>query len=382
MSLFEALHPNHFAVFIRIAELWFDTPEVTTSLLKFLNEFVHNKANRVSFDQSSPNGILLFRNTSSILCGYGQQQLKISGEVIGANEIYKKRYKGFSLMLNTLFSALTGNYVCFGVFSLYNESSPNGILLFRNTSSILCGYGQQQLKISGEVIGANEIYKKRYKGFSLMLNTLFSALTGNYVCFGVFSLYNDPALDNSLNTALEVVLSIPIEGMISFPKLSKSAFNFLETLFKSHLSTVLKKDSGTFSRVMTCIHEGLQSSDATLSSTCATTIDNLSTFYFVNIGKQKPEVQLLNDHLAQQPNLFSGLTSTLFNLLLFGPAGNHWAIMKPMLALMLCNEQSFTGYKDQLMSTQTADNQLKLNDAFTKLLSDVNRNLESTNRDR
>ena len=312
MSLFEALHPNHFAVFIRIAELWFDTPEVTTSLLKFLNEFVHNKANRVSFDQSS----------------------------------------------------------------------PNGILLFRNTSSILCGYGQQQLKISGEVIGANEIYKKRYKGFSLMLNTLFSALTGNYVCFGVFSLYNDPALDNSLNTALEVVLSIPIEGMISFPKLSKSAFNFLETLFKSHLSTVLKKDSGTFSRVMTCIHEGLQSSDATLSSTCATTIDNLSTFYFVNIGKQKPEVQLLNDHLAQQPNLFSGLTSTLFNLLLFGPAGNHWAIMKPMLALMLCNEQSFTGYKDQLMSTQTADNQLKLNDAFTKLLSDVNRNLESTNRDR
>ena len=87
-------------------------------------------------------------------------------------------------------------------------------------------------------------------------------------------------------------------------------------------------------------------------------------------------------HLAAQPNLFSSLTATLFNLLLFGPPQNHWAVMRPMLSLMLASESSFTAYKDHLMSTQDAANQALLNEAFNKLLADVNRSLESSNRDR
>ena len=46
-----------------------------TSLLKFIHEFVYNKANRVNFDQSSPNGIHLFRMTSNVVCGYARNML-------------------------------------------------------------------------------------------------------------------------------------------------------------------------------------------------------------------------------------------------------------------------------------------------------------------
>ena len=56
--------------------------------------------------------------------------------------------------------------------------------------------------------------------------------------------------------------------------------------------------------------------------------------------------------------------------------------MRPMLSLMLASESSFTAYKDDLMSTQDAANQALLNEAFNKLLADVNRSLESSNRDR
>ena len=89
-----------------------------------------------------------------------------------------------------------------------------------------------------------------------------------------------------------------------------------------------------------------------------------------------------SQHLAAQPNLFSSLTATLFNLLLFGPPQNHWAVMRPMLSLMLASESSFTAYKDHLIGTQTPDNQAKLNDTLNKLLSDVSRSLDSANRDR
>lgn len=45
-------------------EAWADCPEVTTAALKFMAEFVLNKTQRLTFDASSPNGILLFREVS------------------------------------------------------------------------------------------------------------------------------------------------------------------------------------------------------------------------------------------------------------------------------------------------------------------------------
>ncbi len=87
-------------------------------------------------------------------------------------------------------------------------------------------------------------------------------------------------------------------------------------------------------------------------------------------------------HLAAHPSLFSSLTATLFNLLLFGPPQNHWAVMRPMLSLMLASETSFAAYRDHLLSTQSPENQAKLADALDKLFADVSRSLDSANRDR
>ena len=86
--------------------------------------------------------------------------------------------------------------------------------------------------------------------------------------------------------------------------------------------------------------------------------------------------------MAAQPNLFSSLTATLFNLLLFGPPQNHWAVIRPMLSLMLASETSFSAYKDHLLSSQNPENQAQLNEALNKLLTDVSRSLDSANRDR
>jgi exportin-7 len=56
--------------------------------------------------------------------------------------------------------------------------------------------------------------------------------------------------------------------------------------------------------------------------------------------------------------------------------------MRPMLSLMLASESSFAAYKDHLLSTQSPENQKKLNEALNKLLADVQRSLDNANRDR
>ena len=311
-ALFEILHPNHLPLLPKVADVWFDQTDVIISLLRFLNEFCHNKANRVNFDQSSANGILLFRCTSEVVCAYGARLLSMP----------------------TL-----------------NSNDP-------------------------------EIYKKRYKGLALALSVLNSALGGNYVCFGVFELYNDRALESALDVSLRMALMIPLDDVNSYPKVSKAYYSFIEILFRNHRRAAFALETNVFMQLLAAVHDGLQSSDASISAFCANTIDHLSSYYFTNQGKDKIEMQYLTKHLAAQPNLFSSLTATLFNLLLYGPPQNHWAVMRPMLSLMLASENSFTQYKDHLLSTQSPENQGKLEEALNKLLADVNRSLDNANRDR
>ena len=64
--LFDWLYPAHFPLLLRCLEAWADEPAVTTALLKLFAELVLNRSQRLVFDSSSPNGILLFREVSKV----------------------------------------------------------------------------------------------------------------------------------------------------------------------------------------------------------------------------------------------------------------------------------------------------------------------------
>lgn len=223
-ALFDIMHPQHLPLLSKVADVWHDQTDVITSLLRFLHEFCHNKANRVNFDQSSPNGILLFRCTSDVVCAYGNRLLSVPPLV---------------------------------------SSDP-------------------------------DVYKKRYKGLSLTLNILNSALGGNYVCFGVFDLYNDRALDNALDVALRLALTVPLDDINAYPKLSKAYYSFIEIMFRNHRKPAFALETTVFMQIMSTVHDGLQSSDATISAYCANTIDHMASYYFSNLGKEKIEMHNLN----------------------------------------------------------------------------------------
>ena len=93
-----------------------------------------------------------------------------------------------------------------------------------------------------------------------MLNTLTCALSGNYVNFGVFSLYQDKALQNSFDVALQVCLQIPLSDVLAYVKLSKAYFALLEVLFRNHLDVLCILDAQVFIQLVKTNLEGLQSS--------------------------------------------------------------------------------------------------------------------------
>ncbi|EOA19851.1 hypothetical protein CARUB_v10000101mg [Capsella rubella] len=122
--LFDWLYPAHMPLLLRGISHWFDTPEVTTPLLKFMAEFVHNKTQRLTFDSSSPNGILLFREVSKLIVAYGSRILALPNVA----DIYAFKYKGIWVSLSILSKALSGNYCNFGVFELYGDRALSDAL--------------------------------------------------------------------------------------------------------------------------------------------------------------------------------------------------------------------------------------------------------------
>ncbi|RAL45197.1 hypothetical protein DM860_014607 [Cuscuta australis] len=116
-QLFDWIYPARMPVLLKGISQWADTPEVTTPLLKFLAEFVLNKAQRLTFDSSSPKGILLFREVSKLLVAYGSRILSIPNP----SDMYAYKYKGILISLTILSRAISGNYVNFGVFELYGD---------------------------------------------------------------------------------------------------------------------------------------------------------------------------------------------------------------------------------------------------------------------
>ena len=310
--LFDWLYPAHTPLLLRAMEQWTDTPEVTTPLLKFVAEFVINKTQRLTFDSSSPNGILLFREVSKLIVAYGSR-----------------------------------------ILALPTPSDP---------------------------------YTYKYKGIWVALTILTRALAGNYVNFGVFELYGDRALADALDMALKMSLSIPLASIMAFRKLARAYFALLDVLCHNHTSVIVNLDTATFAHLVGSLETGVKCLDVSISSQCAAAVDNLAAFYFNNITmEEKPtSAAALNmaRHIAECPNLFPEILKSLFEIVLFEDCSNQWNLSRPMLSLILMNEQIFTNLKTQILSTQPPDQQLRVATCFDKLMADVTRTLEPKNRDK
>jgi len=296
-------------LFSRALDVWWDDPEVTTPLLKFISEFVYNKAQRIIFDQSSPNGILLFREASTILVTYGTRILQ-----------------------RTQF---------------------------------------------------RDLYVEKYKGIGITLDMFSHALHGNYTNFGVFELYSDNSLSSSMALALRMCLAIPLQELLAYLKAFKPYFSFLELATRGHMSKVMELDSASFGTLMQSVQEGLLSFETQVSMQCCATVDNVITYFHqqLNATRPTPEQERVRRFLTEAPQCLQKILHLMFQLVMTGEFSSTWSISRPLLGLILLSNTDFMQLKEQHIKSQIEERQPKLRGYFDDLMSGVENNLTTKNKD-
>ncbi|XP_023948629.1 exportin-7-A [Bicyclus anynana] len=321
MMLFDWIYPVYMKVLLRGLELWYSEPAVSTPVLKLTAELAQNRNQRLQFDVSSPNGILLFRELSNTICAYGSRNLTI--------DVNKK-----------------------------------------------------------------QMYTMKLKGISLCFSILKAALCGNYANFGVFRLYGDETLDNALNMFVKLLLSIPQGDLLDYPKLSQNYYVLLERLAQDHMPYVASLQADATLYILSSISEGLTALDTSVCTGCCATLDHIVTFLFKQLVQKSsnkvpnprqpiPETSnMFVEVLQRRPEIMQQLLATVLNLIMFEECCNQWSMSRPLLGLVLLNEEHFARLRADMIAQQPRDKQPQLAQWFTGLMAGIERNLLTKNRDR
>ncbi|NXD10884.1 RBP17 protein, partial [Nothocercus nigrocapillus] len=318
--LFDWIYPAYLSVLQRAIEVWYREPACTTPILKLMAEFMQNRSQRLNFDVSSPNGILLFREASKMICTYGNQILSLG--TLSKDQVYPLKLKGISICYSALKSALCGNYVSFGVFKLYGDN---------HFDNVLQAFVKMLLSVSHSDL-------LQYRKLSQAYYPLLECLTQDHMSF---------------ITSLEPHVLIYILTSIS------EGLTALDTIVSSSCCASLD-------HIVIYLFKHIAKEGKKTLRCRAVSQDGQRLLHF----------------MQQNPEVLQQMMSILMNTIIFEDCRNQWSVSRPLLGLILLNEKYFSELRATLITSQPDNKREVLDQCFRNLMEGVEQNLLAENRDR
>ncbi|CAL8141097.1 unnamed protein product [Orchesella dallaii] len=181
-----------------------------------------------------------------------------------------------------------------------------------------------------------------------------------------------------------------------FPKLSVTYYVLLEVVAQDHIDFLASLEPTILMYILTSVSEGLNSHDSMIGAGCCATLDHIvSSIFKHTMKKYKIRSRLFSVPLVplesserilqtveQHPEILQRMLGTVLNIVMFEDCRNQWSMSRPLLALILSNEEYFGQLRDSLIRSQAPDKQANMSVAFEKLMKGIDRRLDVKNRDR
>ncbi|CAH2241523.1 jg4465, partial [Pararge aegeria aegeria] len=179
-----------------------------------------------------------------------------------------------------------------------------------------------------------------------------------------------------------------------YPKLSQNYYVLLERLAQDHMPFLASLQPDATLYILSSISEGLTALDTSVCTGCCATLDHIVTYLFKQLvqktrnkvsnprhGLPEPS-NLFIEVLQRRPEIMQQLLATVLNLIMFEECCNQWSMSRPLLGLVLLNEEQFAHLRAEMIAQQPREKQAQLAQWFTSLMAGIERNLLTKNRDR
>ena len=120
----------------------------------------------------------------------------------------------------------------------------------------------------------------------------------------------------------------------------------METLTADHMSFISMLEPQVFLYILSTISDGLSAIDSIISTNCCSSLDHILTYLFKNLSKQKRNSQQQQQQQTpllqvyhQEPQVFQQVLRNVINIIVFEDCRNQWSMSRPLLGLILLNEQ-------------------------------------------
>ncbi|CAI4223988.1 unnamed protein product [Auanema sp. JU1783] len=317
--LFDWMFPQVFEIMGKCVEEWTDNPDVSIPLFRLLCELLLNRQQRLKFEMNSCSAVLLFKECSKLVTSFGNR-----------------------------FLALASN------------------------------------------IPKEQVYKKRLKTTSIIFQCLKHAMAGSYIPFGVFYLYGDSCLQNVLDMFMKLFLRIPEEDFLGYTKLAQSYYALLEIVVHDNMAFMSNLEPTTFASVLRSIQAGLLGLDTTVMTSACSALDNILNYLFkritgtgpivINVGSQ-PEGNQCIIAVEQHPQILAEILTGIMQSLMMCETRCQWSVSRPLLGLILLQEDVFQNFKREVIQRQATDRQRYFETLFNNLMEGIERNLTIKNKD-
>ncbi|CAG9327538.1 unnamed protein product [Blepharisma stoltei] len=369
-------------VYAAISNLWIieDVNEPLESFLRPTGAYIRELIN----SPSSINLVHLFRELKGICSTFQSQRHYV--------DFFEWFYEGnldiiFTASTNFIYDdSVMNSLLAFLAELVFSRNSrirfdiacAYGIILFRNLSNILMSYGKAILENN---IAPAEYYKKLKR----ILEIMAKMMSGGYVSFGIFEVYGDTCFLESLGTCFELIEKIPRDDAVAYSKLLDVIYEFLELICKSHLKTVFSQlRSSYFSAIVFFLLRGVKASNMKHCLSTANSITYMCEFIIKTSQKDNNDSQAINRVFNDFPGCLSELLTAVLEVVLNEDSNYMWSLSKPLLGLIIINENSFEQIKNYVISgaSSNLETQQSLNASLSKLMNGVSRSMDQKNRDR
>ncbi|KAA0191073.1 XPO7, partial [Fasciolopsis buskii] len=431
--LLEWFYPTGFKLFGRALELWPLDPMVSVSVLKLLAEIVHNRNGRLLFDSTVPTGYLLFTELSTALSGFGIQIIPHTRDV-PKQSIYSVKLKPVMAALRALKMYISGNFINFGVFSLFRDDSLEKCM--QMGVQLMLSIDESDLQVSETgclfVVYDHMATYDFLPHMHVWTNPFFNGRRPTYVHFIFRRL--------SPTKSIRLCSTLLLFNAQEYPKVALAYFELLEYMVNDHLTFVASLGEPVLLHFLNTIANNISSIDTAISDNCCLCLDYVLTHLF-KLVQQQQRSGLMNGSMHSGPDTelhlisldsinsdtITGQGSSLINkhqgasrfavwsaraavaenqlLDLLKPNStsllllrrmlvvllcsvvqeecrNQWSISRPLLTLIFLNNEYYIELRNQVIASMPADRQETMTKLFDKLMDEVEFSLIGKDRDK